>query len=219
MKTLLACAVVGAAILLSVFGTPAAEAAAPVAVTLNSQDQADLKRIEAYLENIKTLKADFLQTNEDGSTSQGQVWLSRPGKMRFTYQPPVQLQIVSNGDYVAVNDTELKHVDFYPVESTPVWFLLREGIKLSGDVTVTRIERGGKTLRIDCVQTKDPGNGSLTLVFSDDPLQLRQWTVVDQQGHVTKVALENVEVGGALDTAMFKLPANPNQNATPGQSR
>src|SRR5579862_7681766 len=139
---------------------------------LPGQDSADLKRIETYLDGVTTLTAGFEQTNQNGTAESGKVWLSRPGKMRFEYDPPVKMTIISNGDYVAVDDQSLKQVQFYPVDSTPAWFLLREGIKLSGDVTVTGFERGPKTLRVTCVATKDPHNGSITLVFSDDPLSL-----------------------------------------------
>jgi outer membrane lipoprotein-sorting protein len=110
-------------------------------------------------------------------------------------------------------------VQFYPVDSTPVWFLLRESIKLSGDVTVTRLERGNKVLRVTCVQTKDQNAGSITLVFSDQPLALRQWTVVDQQGHTTTVALDNIDTGAQVDPALFKLPAAPAPQSAPGHTR
>jgi len=193
-------------------------AAAPVA-TVAPQDATDLKRIETYLDGVKTLTAGFEQTNQDGSSESGKVWLSRPGQMRFEYNPPVKMTIVSNGDYVAVDDQELKQVQFYPVDTTPAWFLLREGIKLSGDVTVTGFERGPKSLRVSCVETKDPRSGSITLVFSDDPLVLRQWTVLDAQGHTTSVALTDPQPGGAIDSALFKLPAQPNKSAAPGQVR
>jgi outer membrane lipoprotein-sorting protein len=194
--------------------------AAPLATaTLAPADQTDLKRVETYLDGIKALSAAFQQTNDDGSTASGKVWLSRPGKMRFEYAPPVQMTIISNGDYVAVDDKELKQVQFYPVESTPVWFLLREGIKLSGDVTVTGFERGPESLRITCVQTKDPHNGSITLVFSDAPLALRQWSVLDVQGRTTSVALTDEQAADGLDAKLFKLPPQPNQHETPGQQR
>lgn len=189
-------------------------AAAPAAVALTPADQADLGRIETYLDGITTLKAGFEQTSQDGQTADGQVWLSRPGKMRFEYAPPVKMFIVSNGDYVAVDDQELKQVQFYPVDSTPAWFLLREGIKLSGDVTVTRFEHGPGTLRVTCVQTKSPDSGSITLTFSDGPLALRQWSVLDQQGRTTTVALSNPEQGVSLDARLFQLPAN---NGAQGQ--
>jgi outer membrane lipoprotein-sorting protein len=181
-------------------------AAPPTAAALTPQDQADLKRIEIYLGNIKTMQALFEQTNPDGSTAEGELYLSRPGKMRFEYQPPVQMAIISDGNYVAVNDMELKSVQFFPVESTPVWFLLREAIKLSGDVTVTRFERGPKSLRITCVQTKDPNNGAITLVFQDDPLVLKQWIVLDPQHRLTTVALVDPQEGVPLKPEMFYLP-------------
>ena len=181
-------------------------AAAPISATLTAQDQADLKRIEIYLDNIKTMQALFQQTNPDGSTAEGELFLSRPGKLRFEYQPPVQLLIVSDGNFVAVNDLELKNVQFFPVDSTPAWFLLREAIKLSGDVTVTRFERGPKSLRVTCVQTKDPNAGAITLVFQDDPLVLKQWIVLDPQHRLTTVALVDPRQGVDLKPEMFYLP-------------
>ena len=199
--------------------TGPAGAAAPAAVKLSAQDQGDLTRIEAYLDGMRSLSAGFEQTNQDGSGASGRLWLSRPGRMRFEYAPPVKLTIVSNGDYVAVDDQELKQVQFYPVDSTPAWFLLREGIKLSGDVTVTGFERGPHTLRVTCVETKDPGSGSITMVFADQPLALRQWSVLDAQGRTTSVALSDPQPGGTLDAGLFKLPAQPNKNEAPGQER
>jgi len=188
------------------FAPIASFAAAPVSAALTPEDNADLKRIETYLGNIKTLQALFQQTNPDGSTAEGELYLSRPGKMRFEYQPPVQMLIVSDGNFVAVNDLELKSVQFFPVESTPVWFLLREAIKLSGDVTVTRFERGPKSLRVTCVQTKDPNSGAITLVFQDDPLVLKQWIVLDPQHRLTTVALIDPRQGVEVKPEMFYLP-------------
>jgi outer membrane lipoprotein-sorting protein len=186
---------------------------------LSAEDQTALRRIESYLDGIKTLSAQFEQTNQDGSTEAGIVYMSRPGRMRFEYQPPVKMLIISNGDYVAVDDQELKQVQFYPVDSTPVWFLLREGIKLSGDVTVERLERNEGVLRVTCAQTKDPNAGSITLVFTQSPLALRQWTVVDQQGHRTGVSLDNVDTGATLDPALFRLPAAQSPARNPGRNR
>jgi len=114
--------------------------------------------------------------------------------------------IVSNGNYVAVDDLELKNVQFFPVDDTSVWFLLREAIKLSGDVTVTKFERGPKVLRVTCVQTKSPNDGAITLVFQDDPLVLKQWIVLDPQHRLTTVALVDPREGVALKPEMFYLP-------------
>jgi hypothetical protein len=99
-------------------------------------------------------------------------------------------------------------VTFYPVASTPAWFLLRESIRMSGDVTVTRFERGPDALRVTAVQTKSPDNGAITLVFSDHPLQLVKWDVLDATQHATSIALSDPHEGVKLDPKLFILPNN-----------
>ena len=203
--------VVGAFLLLMLAD---AATAAPRAAVLSDRDQADLKRIEAYLDGIKTLKAEFDQTNPDGSLVSGNVYMLRPGKMRFEYAAPTQLLIVSDGNYVGVDDLEMQQVTFYPVASTPAWFLLRESIRMSGDVTVTRFDRGPDSLRVTAVQTKSPDNGAITLVFSDHPLQLVKWDVVDPTQHATSIALSEPHEGVKLDSKLFVLPKSP-KSTTP----
>lgn len=181
-------------------------AAAPPRATLSSADQADLDRIRAYLNGIKTVTGRFQQTNPDGTVATGKIWVSRPGKMRFDYEPPAQLQIICDGNFIEVNDKSLKDIEFAPLEGTPPWLILRDGITLSGDVTVTRFERGPRIFRVTVVQTDDKSNTSLTMVFSDEPLALRQWTVFDPQGQPTTVALTDLQETGTLEHCLFVLP-------------
>ncbi|HTH97616.1 MAG TPA: outer membrane lipoprotein carrier protein LolA [Stellaceae bacterium] len=185
-------------------------AAAPVQAHLSAQDEADLHRIETYLNNLHTMKADFEQSNPDGSVSSGKLMLSRPGKMRFEYAPPTNMLIVSDGDNVAVDDKDVKNITYYPVSTTPAWFLLREGIKLSGDVTVTKFARDPGAIRVTAVQTKHPDAGSITMVFSLQPLQLVKWIVVDPQQNSTTVALQNQTFGMSFPASLFYVP---NRNA------
>jgi outer membrane lipoprotein-sorting protein len=185
-------------------------AATPVAVPLTAADQAELQRIEAYLNGIKTLQAKFQQTAADGAVTSGSVWLSRPGKMRLDYDPPAKLQLVANDGLVAVNDLSVKHVQYIPIDETAAWFLLRDKITLTGDVTVTRFEHGPKTIRVTATQTKDASTGSLTVLLSEDPLTLRQWTVLDAQGKTVTVALTEAQDGVQLAASLFELPSNVN---------
>jgi outer membrane lipoprotein-sorting protein len=202
------------AVMLLALCAPPALARAPVAAQLSERDRADLRRIENYLESIHTMRAGFEQTDPNGQTEEGQFYLSRPGKMRFEYAPPSQLVVVSDGNYVAVNDQEMKQIQFYPVDATPVWFLLREGIRLSGDVTVTRFERGEDTLRVTATQTGSANAGAITLILSDHPLQLVKWTIVDPQRNSTTIAILDPQFGGALADSLFALP-NRAGNAAP----
>lgn len=184
-------------------GLAGAQTARPAAAALTAQDQADLGRITTYLNGIKTLKARFLQVAPDGSTSGGLAWLERPGRMRFQYDPPSPLLLVAGHGLVVFYDRQLNQTTNIPLDATPLGILLRDNLLLSGDVTVTAIARQPGQIQVTLVRTASPGDGSLTLVFSDAPLELRQWAVVDAQRQETRVALFDVALGGTFDEAMF----------------
>jgi outer membrane lipoprotein-sorting protein len=172
---------------------------------LTAQDRADLGRIEAYLNGLHTLKARFLQIAPDGGTSQGIAWLDRPGKMRFQYDRPSPLLLVAGHGLLVYYDRELKQTTNIPLGQTPLGLLLTDQLTLSGDVTVTGIERQPGEIQVTMVRTRSPGDGSLTLVFADNPLALRQWVVVDSQRQETRVSLFDVQLGGNFDPDMFTL--------------
>jgi outer membrane lipoprotein-sorting protein len=185
-----------AALLLVVWGSPARPALPP-----DAQDQ--LARVEAYLNGLRTLRSGFVQINPDGATVTGDLYYERPDKMRLEYDPPSRILIVANQWQVIYHDRRLKQVSHLLTGSTPLGFLLAENIELDGDVTVTALEEEGGELRVTLVQTEEPNQGSITLVFADQPLELRSWTVVDAQGLPTYVVLENVETDVALDEELF----------------
>jgi outer membrane lipoprotein-sorting protein len=193
-----------------------ARAAPAQAVALTPQDRTDIARIEAYLNGLHTLKARFLQVAPDGATSEGTTWLDRPGRMRFQYDKPSPLLLVAGHGLFVFYDRELKQVTNVPLGATPLGLLLRDHLTLSGDVTVTAIERVPGQIQVTLVRTASPGDGSLTLVFADNPLALRQWQVVDGQRQETRVTLFNVQVGGSFDADMFSL-VDP--KSFPGQDK
>jgi outer membrane lipoprotein-sorting protein len=172
-------------------------------LALTPQDRADTARIEAYLNGLKTVKARFLQVAPDGSTSEGIAWIDRPGRMRFQYDPPSPLLLVAGHGLVVFHDRQLQQTSNIPLGSTPLGLLLRDNLRLSGDVTVTGLQRLPGQIQVTIVRTESPGDGSLTLVFADSPLALRQWSVVDAQRQETRVSLYNIELGGTFDQAMF----------------
>jgi len=189
-------------------GPTFAASPAPKGVALTPQDQAELVQIETYLNGIRTLQAKFQQTTAEGAVSTGTVWLWRPGRMRLDYDAPAKLQLIANRGLVAVNDLSIKHVQYFPIEETAAWFLLRDHITLTGDVTVTRFERGQKTVRVTATQTRDADSGALTILLSEEPLTLRQWTVLDAQGKNTTVALTDIQDGVQIADNLFNLPSN-----------
>lgn len=181
-----------------------AEAAAPAPAVLSPQDNAQLQRIAAYLNGIHTMSARFQQVANNGTVSSGRLWVSRPGRMRFEYERPNTLALLADAGYVYQWDKELQQTAKVELRSTPAWFILRDPISFGSDVIVTRFEQGGGTIRATVVEAARPDLGSLTLAFTENPLSLRQWTVVDQQGRHTTVTLSDVQIGVALDPRLFQ---------------
>lgn len=182
--------------------------AEPVAAfQLTEQDLADLKRVEDYFNSFSTLRARFQQYSVNSGTSSGNIYLRRPGKLRVEYDPPVPVVIVADGILVSYFDKELDQVDQLPLKSSPIWFLLEKQITFDKHITVVGIERDASSLRVTMYQTDDPDAGQVTLIFTDNPLELRQWRVIDAQGGEVRVGLEQVALGGALANELFATPA------------
>lgn len=195
-----------------------AQAATAPARKLDPADQADVTRVEAYLNGIQTLQSRFLQISGNGGTAEGSFYLSRPGRLRLDYDPPVPILLVTSGSFLVHYDKELKAVTYLPIDSTPAGLLVRERIELAGDVTVTGVNRGPGALRVSVVQTKDANAGKLTLTFSERPFALSNWEVVDAQGLQTRVTLVEPRMGVAIDPALFRF-SDPNAGGQPSPSR
>ena len=196
-----------------------AEGGAPYPRT--AQDRTDIGRIETYLSALRTLKARFLQVSPEGQVSEGTAWLERPGRMRFEYDKPTPYLLVAGFGLVVFYDDQLKQTSNFPLNSTPLSILLRENVKLSGDVTVVGMQRQPGTIQVTLVRTATPSDGTLTLVFADNPLELKQWVVVDAQRRETHVTLTNVQLGGAFDPSLFRFidPRLLGPNATPDSEK
>jgi outer membrane lipoprotein-sorting protein len=204
MKTLLLRA--GLALALALAAVPATVQAKPaVAARLSDQDRADVQRIESYLNGIRTLTSPFLQVAPDGGQSKGMLTMARPGRIRIDYEPPSALLVVGSGGSMAVYDRDLKQTNYVSMDRTPLGVLVREQIRLSGDITVTRFERGSNVLRVTLASTQDADAGAVTLTFDDRPLQLRQWVVTDAQGIDTRVSLLDPKLGVQLDAKLFEF--------------
>ncbi len=185
-------------------GAPLALAAPPVPAVLSAQDTLALQRIAAYLNGIRTMTAQFQQIANNGGLSTGQLWVARPGRMRFEYEPPNPITLLADSANVYYWDKQLNQVSKYEIRSTPAWFFLRDPISFGADVIVTRFEHAGGVARVTVVESAEADAGSLTLVLTENPLTLRQWIVVDQQAKTTTVTLSGVQFGMALDPTLFQ---------------
>lgn len=175
----------------------------PQAVTLSPDQSAAVRRAIRYLNDLSTLQARFIQISSNGAYAEGEMMVQRPGRLRFDYDPPHPVLIIANGLSLLFYDREVKQASFLPLWETPLWFLIRERVTLSEDVVVSAVEQSPGALRITLTDKELSEAGSITLVFSDRPLDLKKWEITDAQGILTQVSLINPRYGIEIDPLAF----------------
>jgi outer membrane lipoprotein-sorting protein len=170
-----------------------------------AEAQTGVPEIENYINSIRTLQARFVQSNPNGSILQGTLYVRRPGRMRFQYDPPSQLKIVADGSQVTMWDPATHDFGQWPIGWTAASFLVKEPLKLSGDLTVQALTRDSDgLLNATIVQTRKPQEGKIIVRFAENPMALRGWSIVDNRGNKVDVALTQAQAGMQLADSLFK---------------
>jgi outer membrane lipoprotein-sorting protein len=182
----------------------AAGLALALAVTV-AEAQTGAPDIERYVNSIRTLQARFVQSNPNGSVVQGTLYVRRPGRMRFEYDKPSQLKVVADGTQVTMWDPATKDFGQWPIGWTAASFLVKEPFQLSGDITVVSTQRTPDgLLALTLTQTRKPQEGKIIVRLSENPMQLRGWTILDNRGNKVDVSLTDLRIGVQLADSLFK---------------
>jgi outer membrane lipoprotein-sorting protein len=188
---------------LAAFPLSVAQAQLAASPPATAQDQADIARVEGYLNGIHTMQARFLQVDANNNTIGGDVWMQRPGRMRFEYDPPDRMLLVAGHGLLVYYDPAVRQTTNIFLSSTPLGLLLQDNLRLAGPVTVTGIARATGQIQITLVRTNNPSGGTITLIFATDPLTLRSWIIRDAQGRQTQISLYDMKFGGSFPQSMF----------------
>jgi outer membrane lipoprotein-sorting protein len=162
--------------------------------------------VERYFNGIRTLQARFVQSNPNGTVVQGTLSVSRPGRMRFEYDPPSQLKIVADGSQVTMWDIANRDFGQWPIGWTAASFLVREPLVLQGgDLTVEKVERADGMLQLTMSQTRKPNEGKVIVRVNENPMVLRGWSIIDNRGQRVDVSLNGLQTGLPLAASLFKF--------------
>lgn len=178
-----------------------------VCAAIPGRAEVPLDQLSSYFNGITTLQARFQQINSDGSQSAGTLYMRRPGRARFEYDPPEKSLVMAGGGQVAIFDGRSNAVtpEQYPLRRTPLWLVLERNVDLNRrDMVVGHFGDEARTTLV--AQDPDaPENGRLELVFQNEPLTLAGWNVIDGSGAKTTVQLEQIRLGGSLSTRLFNI--------------
>lgn len=173
---------------------------------LNDKQRAIIGRINSYLSGTQALTGNFVQVGPNGARSEGKFFISKPGKVRFEYNPPSPMDIVADGQSVVVRDRNLATQDVYPLSQTPLRFLLSDRVNLMKDTNLVAVYADDVFITV-VVEEKNGivGTSRLMIMFSAKDMQLKQWTVTDPQGYDTTVAVYNLDTSKRPDPSMFRI--------------
>jgi outer membrane lipoprotein-sorting protein len=198
---------VAALLVAAAIGLSAAGQLAPMRqYELSDQQKADLDRVSAYLNSMHSLEGDFIQFDPNGQIDQGEFFIDKPGRMRFEYEPPAPILIVSDGSTVAVQNKRLNTLDRYPLWTTPLKLLLSDDVNLSHNSLITDVVEQTGMLVVQARSERTRSRADITLTFTWPELELRQWTVIDDQGLSTTITLRDVKQNVKLSPSLFVLP-------------
>ena len=156
--------------------------------------QLSLNTLSNYLNKLTSAEASFTQINADGTISTGTVYLRRPGKVRFEYNPPEQALVMAKNGTVVVFDRKLGgDPESYPLNRTPLGLILARNVDLSRANMVVAHGYDGTATTVTAQDPDNPEYGSIQLKFTDNPVELRQWIITDDGGGQTTVILGALE--------------------------
>ncbi len=165
-----------------------------------------LNALSRYLNGFQTATGAFTQINADGTISTGQIYIRRPGRVRFEYNPPEDALVIAGGGTVAIFDSKSNQgAEQFPLSKTPLNLILRQNVNLSQARMVVAHESDGKTTTVTAQDPEHPEYGNIRLVFTADPVELRQWVITDGAGDQTTVVLGELEKGGQLNNTLFNI--------------
>ena len=169
--------------------------------------QVPLEQLSTYFNGIRTLEAGFAQTNADGTSSTGTLYIRRPGRARFEYDPPDKSLVMAGGGQVAIFDgrSNASTPEQYPLKRTPLYVILERDVDLDRREMI--VDHFGDAERTTLVaQDPDaPENGRVDLIFQNEPLTLSGWVVTDGGGNRTQVQLRQIKLGGSLSARLFNI--------------
>ncbi len=187
--------------------SPPVRRPAPRAARGVDADSRDIaQQVNAYFNSIRYMQGDFVQVGPDGRRTTGRLYLDKPGKIRFQYNPPSPVEVIADGQSVAVRDRRLNTQDIYPLSQTPLRFLLSDRVDILRDANVTSVTRDPEYVIVMLEERQAlGGTNRLMVLFNAADMTLRQWTVYDAQGYETSVALHNLDPRTRPDQRLFRI--------------
>lgn len=177
-------------------------------------EKLSLSALSQYLNNLRTATGAFTQINGDGTISTGTIYINRPGRIRFEYAPPDNTLVIAGGSSVAIFDPKSNTgPETYPLARTPLSIILADTVNLGQARMVVGHTYDGTATTVTAQDPDNPDYGNIQLVFTGNPIQLRQWLINDDAGNSTTVVLGDMRTGTAMAASLFNIQLEANRRS------
>jgi outer membrane lipoprotein-sorting protein len=164
-----------------------------------------INRVSLYFNELNDLKGLFVQTDSDKRQFKGRFYVKRPGRFRFDYSAPHRKVVVSDGDYLAIQEFDLNHEDIVELDKTPFRLLLGRDVDLMRDARIVDVQESQDLLVLALQDKNTDAPGRLTLYLTKKPtLDLKEWVTTDAQGLNTRVEVSDLVKTDSLDANLFR---------------
>ena len=163
----------------------------------------DFILVKKYLKNLNSLEADFFQVSSDGSVKEGKIYLRLPGKLRISYKNPDNLLITSNGFWLTVQDKKLKQTNNFPINQTPLNLFLNKKLNFNEDEFKIKLEKRSGIITLIFSGNQKLNSSMFKLIFTNTPLKLKKWVIIDEFNNETSVLLQNLVTGNKYSHILF----------------
>ena len=195
---------------------PPAEAAKDARLTPKHVEQ--INKVSGFFNGFKTLTGQFVQVGPRGNVSNGVFYISKPGKMRFEYNPPSPYLIVSDGTWVVIMKRKNQHPDHYPLSSTPLKLVLSKNVDLMKQARILDVKSEEGAIKLTLAAKNKAVPGKLTLTYSEKKSEIEEWAVIDGEGRRTTISLSEISAGGDHAASLFKVK-RPKKERARGENR
>ena len=178
---------------------PLFEPAQPAAAAFTDPQnvEVDLARIDSALNSITNFEGRFTQFDPQGRVDTGKIFISRPGRMRFEYDDPNPLLVVSDGVTLVQHDKVLETTDRVPLSSTPLNYFLKEDVRLARDTEIIGLVKTPQEIRVTAQDGSGEMDGNISMIFDPANLAFKAWVIGDSFGGAAATSLLRGAAGAA----------------------
>ena len=122
--------------------------------------------------------------------------------MKCAY-PKKKKNIISNGKKLAIVKKRYKKIYFYPLEKTPLFFLLNKENIISIIKNYEPITIDSQLVRYEVT---DNNLNKLNIFFNKKTLNISGWNTTDAYSNEVNFLIRNIQTNTLIDEKIFKIP-------------